>query len=226
MTARIRVALIVLITALALLAAVILPPHGKAQGPGSIAILGDSMTTGFGCGHPYETYAYRLEWYAKGPVTRLAREGASVYDYLPGGRYPELYGTMDTLRNLQPSMVIIALGAVDYGFFSRSVDDYMNGMRQLTDRVRAAAPLATIMFVHTNGFRMWTASVWEAYGRQLDAYSNSLLNSYYLDIAAQFPWYDGSRPDLYYDNPHPNCVGYLAISMAVVTKVVTIQNGR
>lgn len=225
MTRRIRIALIILIAFLMFLGSILLPPRSPGSTPGSVAIIGDSMSTGFGCGHPYETYAWRLEWYSTGPVTRLARNGASVYDYLPGGRYPELYGTMETLRTLQPSMVIIALGAVDYGFFSRDVDSYMAGMRQLTANIREVVPDANLLFIHTHGFRLWTASVYEAYGRQLDAYEQTLENASYLDLAAILPWYDGTRPDLFYDNPHFNCVGYLAMAMAVITKVVDIQRG-
>jgi lysophospholipase L1-like esterase len=225
MRTRLRIALIVLLAALALLGSMLLPPRSQGSTSGSVAIIGDSLSTGYGCGHPYETYAWRLEWYIPGPVTRLARVGASVYDYLPGGRFPELYGTMDRLRELQPGLVIIALGANDYGYFSRTVESYMDGMRQLTNRVREATPSSRILFIHTNGFRMHTASLWESYGRQLDAYSHSLPSSSYLDIAAQLPWYDGSRPDLYYDNVHLTCVGYLAMALAVITEVLAIQNG-
>lgn len=195
---------------------------------GKIVFLGDSMQTGFGCARAYDSYAWRLEFFYPGTqMIRLAHEGAAASDYLPGGRWPETVTAVDRIRIEQPALVVIALGAVDYGFFSRNADMYAAEIAQLTALVRVASPRATLLFIHTNGFRMHTAALYEDYGRRMNALADAQLNASYQDEAAAWPWYDGSAyaNEFYFDNPHPNCVMKVGITAQLNAKLEAMRAG-
>lgn len=124
----------------------------------SAVVLGDSSSTGYGTtgyvggdGSPWmDTYSgwvaqLRREWTGT-TWSVLSRNGALVSDYLPGGRWPSTVGFPDTVAQMQPALVVIMLGGNEYGT-DRSPATYRSNLTLVTNRIRAAAPRASLLYV-------------------------------------------------------------------------------
>lgn len=193
-----------------------------------LAMIGDSRQTDYGCGHPYECYPWRLEWTWPGTtIHRLGRSGAATTDFAPAGRWPETRAAIPRIGELQPGLVLIALGTIDYGFYSKPPAVFLADYTALCQRVRAASPDSTLLLIHTMGFRMHTAADWEQYGRNTDQLARQLGNSSYLDLASMFPWHDGTAAasKWYYDNPHPNCALHMAMFGVIHERLLMMAHG-
>jgi len=107
-----------------------------------LAIIGDSITRGYGV-PPGHGYAARLaERDLPGRVLTLAHDGATVRRWLVDFR-PEL-GQLSTWA---PTTVIVALGANDW-FIAREPADYTAHLVQLVGEIRARSPGVTIIHWH------------------------------------------------------------------------------
>lgn len=109
---------------------------------GRIAIVGDSLTRGYGV-KPAESYASRLEAQAAGDnVLPLAHDGATVRAWLTVYR-----SELAQLAAWKPSAVMIALGGNDY-YRSRSTADYSANLTELINAVRASSPGSRVILWH------------------------------------------------------------------------------
>lgn len=193
-----------------------------------LAMIGDSRQTDYGCFHPYDCYPWRLEWtWPSTTIHRLGRSGAATTDFAPNGRWPETRNAIPTIGQLQPGCVIIALGTIDYGYYSKPPAQFLADYTALVGRVRAASPNSTLLLVHTMGFRQHTAADWEQYGRNIESVARSVGNACSLDLASMLPWYDGVQPNRwYYDNDaHPNCATHMAMFMAIHERLLAMAHG-
>lgn len=107
-----------------------------------LAVIGDSVTTGYGV-TLNQGWASRLEARQRGGnVLPLAVNGATARRWLQ-----QYLGQLDALRSWQPRTVMIALGANEY-HFARPAVEYADHIRQLTEYVRLLAPGASIVYLH------------------------------------------------------------------------------
>jgi lysophospholipase L1-like esterase len=107
-----------------------------------IAVIGDSLTTGYGV-QPWQSWTYRFEARQAGDnILPIGANGATarrwLQQYLP---------QLDQLRTWKPRTVMIALGGNEY-HMTRSVGEYADHLRQLIVHVRTVAPGAKIMLLH------------------------------------------------------------------------------
>lgn len=187
-----------------------------------LVVIGDSSATGYGStgygagqdgGYEPTEYGWAARLDRQLPNTRLvnlARNGALAADFLPGGRWP-----LTASRLSGASMVIIAVGANDYGI-NRPPAEFRSHLEQLTATIVAAVPQASLLFVHTWGFDMrwpWYPGPlhdWSAYGDQMAA----LAGVHYLDLTQVMPWADRDTAGLYTENEygeysvHPTDAGH------------------
>lgn len=194
----------------------------------NLAMIGDSRQTDYGCFHPMECYPWRLATTWPGTtIHRLGRSGAATTDFSPTGRWPETRAAIPKIGELQPGMVIIALGTIDYGYYSKPPATFLADLTSVVNRVRTASPASTLLLVHTMGFRIHTAADWEQYGRNTAQVARAAGNAGFLDLASIFPWYDGTLPNrFYYDNDaHPNCAMHLAMYSAINERLLMMAHG-
>jgi acyl-CoA thioesterase I len=148
---RLRIAAVLLVLAAGLAA------RGAARAEGTIAVLGDSLTAGFGVDPP-EAYPARLQ-------ERMRREG---YDYrvvnagVSGDTTAGGLRRVDWVLRSRPSIVIVALGAND-GLRGLSVAAMRANLEQIVARFRAAG--AQVLLA---GMRV-PPNYGEAYGREFAA---------------------------------------------------------
>lgn len=125
----------------------------------SIVVLGDSHSTGWGLpdytgnGDYAQTEAgwvstlkrrASTEW---GTVTTvLARNGATAADFHPGGRWPETAAAIDTVGDLHPPLVVIALGGNEFAqdMHPARFDEHYRGLVHEVSRV---SPRTTVLLV-------------------------------------------------------------------------------
>jgi len=189
----------------------------------SAVILGDSLSTGYGCAHPYNHWSRRMEWsFPTTAIHQLARSGSCAEDLIAGGRWYAEWGThvMAQVQQVQPRLLVVALGANNYGYFSMPVEQYRLGLDRLAARLRVLSPDSTILWVHTNGFRGHTAALWVSYGVAMRELAELDDNADYLDLAAILPWGGGDNAGLYLgDQTHLNDAGHVAMAAALMTKL-------
>lgn len=130
----------------------------RNAGAGNVVVLGDSTSTGYGTtgytggdGDPwqptYSGWASALSRSFTGSTwTMLSRNGALTRDYLPGGRWPSTANFPDTITAKHPQLVIIMLGGNDYGI-DVPVTTYQSNLTQITAKIRAKAPIASLVYV-------------------------------------------------------------------------------
>ena len=201
----------------------------RANGTATVVVLGDSISA---VPSPYCTWPncwpqrVSFEW----PVTNLSRSGAMPQDLLPGADcvvrtcwYTDWgAGVMAQLPGLNPSVVIVALGAVNYGYIGQHPLDYLAAMRALSERIRALTPRSTILLVHTNGFRAshgltW---IWIDYGSGLDTYAATQPNMGYYDGARDLPWADTDTSGAYAaDKTHPIAPGQIMLAVGIIGRL-------
>ncbi len=143
---------------LVLLLTVILTTHqAKAQAVPSprIAIMGDSMSTGYGAS-PGQGYVNLLDndYNSQGgDVEAFAVNGATALRWINcptnptlGGCEAAYAGQFDRLKNYNPTRVLITLGGNEL-IISRPASTYASHMQQLANKVRSLVPNASISFV-------------------------------------------------------------------------------
>lgn len=189
-------------------------------------ILGDSTATGYGTsgytggnGSPYMAttngwWATLTNQFPSTQWTNLARNGALTSDFLPAGVGIEGRGTgplvpnaIDLIQSAQPSVVIVMLGANEYGTDRRPEQVYKTNLTQLVNRIRTVAPQTSLLFVHTWEFdyRWATGSYlpyeynWGQYAAAMESVVNSLPanNVDYLDLTKYLPKADNDTAGLY-----------------------------
>lgn len=130
---------------LAALAAVLaLAPAASANSTDTtrLAIIGDSMTTGYGV-TPGQGYADLLEADDPGDnVLPLAHDGADVRSWLT-----VYQGELDQLATWQPATVLVALGGNDWDQ-GRKTADYQTDLTYLTWQIRSRIPTARVIYWH------------------------------------------------------------------------------
>lgn len=108
-----------------------------------VAIIGDSLTTGYGVA-PGQGYADLLE--ADDPtgdnVLPLAHDGWTVRRWMTVS-LPEL----DQLATWQPTAVVVALGGNDW-YIGRRTADYQTDLTYLAWHIRSKVPTARVIFWH------------------------------------------------------------------------------
>lgn len=116
--------------------------EGNRVDVGRVAIVGDSLTRGYGV-KPDESYPSLLEARTAGDnVLPLAHDGATVRTWLTVYR-----AELGQLASWKPDTVLIALGGNDY-YRSRSTADYSANLTALVDAVRAKAPGTRVVLWH------------------------------------------------------------------------------
>lgn len=218
-------------------------------------ILGDSTATGYGTtgyvggnGSPYMAtanswWATLAKQFPNTQWTNLARNGALTSDFLPAGAGVEGRGggplvpnAVDLIQAAQPSVVIVMLGANEYGTDRRPEQVYKTNLSQLVNRIRTVAPQTSLLFVHTWEFdyRWATGSYlpyeysWGQYAAAMEGVASSLpaANADYLDLTQYMPKADNDTAGLYIadeygpGNPvHAANAGNWAIRAAVQGKL-------
>lgn len=194
------------------LAACLLTPAVASANTGDVtrlAIIGDSITTGYGVGSG-QGYADLLEADDSGDnVLPLAHNGATVRLWLTS-YLPELTSSLDAW---QPSTVLIALGGNDW-YGGRKTSDFQADLTYLIWQIRAHTAYGTRVIVwHYYGFGIpqntgacdvWpctpASSTWAQYHT---ATAQTVAANYagYIDTS-------GSTPDLQADHVHPSVLGH------------------
>ncbi|MPZ81246.1 MAG: hypothetical protein GEV28_12940 [Actinophytocola sp.] len=178
----------------------------------SIVVLGDSLSTGHGASDPANAWVRRTQ--AALPdtdVTNLSADGALTSDFLPAGvgvqRRPagNLVPTaVSRIQTIQPSLVIIEVGANEYGTDRDPVTTYRANLTNLTDRIQAASPDSTLLYMHTTGFDYRWATppidhAWTAYDAAMTTVATT-ESAPYLDLTEFLPWADTDTAGLYVEN--------------------------
>lgn len=174
--------------------------HARSDDLNRVAIIGDSLTTGYGV-PPGAGYADWIEARTPGDnVLPVAVHGATALRWLV--EYPQ---QLEPIRAWQPRTVLIALGGNEY-FIARSPADYAQHLRELTNRVRQLAPTARIIYLHYYEIGVRDPTVcdvagycqpaspppsWFAYGVAM----RDVAAGYYIDNAEERAWSAYLRPD-------------------------------
>jgi lysophospholipase L1-like esterase len=172
-----------------------LTPHASAQ-PSDVtrlAIIGDSLTTGYGLA-PGLSYADLLEAEAPGDnVLPLAHDGSTTRRWLT------VYGSeLDQLTDWQPTAVLIALGGNDWRI-GRKTSDYITDLTNLIWQIRNRLPTTRVILWHyypigvpvdTTVCDVWPCtpqtSTWSAYGTTMrDAAIRNMAG--YIDTSGKAP---------------------------------------
>jgi len=199
----------------------------RDAGTATITVVGDSISAGSPfCAWP-NCWTTRVGW--EWPTTNLARHGAQPGDLVPGGwcDRPCWYtewgaAVMAEVAQRQPSAVIVALGAVSYGYIGQHPLDFAAAMRALVDDIRAVSPRSTIVLVHTPGYvashgQYW---IWVDYGRALDAIVQETPNSAYIDEARDLPWANTDTSGAFTaDHVHPGQSGHVMMAVAIIVRL-------
>lgn len=115
----------------------------------SLAVLGDSGSTGAGVSHAENRWTNVVQGiFGTATVTNYSHDGAMVSDYLPGGRWTQTTGATADLVGRKPSLVMIELGANEY-YNQVDPNVYATNLATLISNVRAASPTSTVVLVHS-----------------------------------------------------------------------------
>jgi len=175
----------------------------------SLMVLGDSGSTGTGMpDYPRNTEFYaetvngwasrvgrnaKAEWGTR--TTVIARNGARISDFLPGGRFPETVNAVNRVRELQPSMVIIELGGNDFSI-DKDPNLFDQQYRQLVSNLKTASPRTTVLLtvIWEIGTREAPGGVnpWSGYTSRIDATARS-TGSALIDLRQYIP--KGGTPE-------------------------------
>ncbi len=166
----------------------------------SIVVLGDSMSTGHGTSDPANAWVKRIDAaFPDTAVTNLSANGALTSDFLPAGvgvqRRTEgnLRPTaVSQIQTIQPSLVIIEVGANEYGTDRHPVTTFRANLTDLTDRIQTASPNSTLLYVHSTGFDFRWAPLpidfdWSDYAAEMSSVAAAEAADY-LDLTEFLPW--------------------------------------
>ena len=180
----------------------------------SIVVLGDSMSTGHGTSDPANAWVKRIDAaFPATTVTNLSVDGALTSDFLPAGvgvqRRPagNLRPTaVSQIQTIQPSLVIIEVGANEYGTDRDPVTTYRANLTDLTNRIKVASPNSTLLYVHSTGFDFRWAPLpidfdWADYDAEMSAVATA-ESADYLDLTKFLPWADTDTAGLYVANEY------------------------
>lgn len=180
----------------------------------SIVVLGDSMSTGHGTSDPANAWVKRIDAaFPDTAVNNLSVDGALTSDFLPAGigvqRRPagNLRPTaVSEIQTIQPSLVIIEVGANEYGTDRDPVTTFRANLTDLTNRIRAASPNSTLLYVHSTGFDFRWAPLpidfdWTDYDAEMSAVATA-ESADYLDLTEFLPWADTDTAGLYVANEY------------------------
>ncbi|GHF41828.1 acyl-CoA thioesterase-1 [Amycolatopsis bartoniae] len=202
----------------------------------SIAVLGDSGSTGYGLpGYPGgDVYAPTADGWAsrittlaattwRTTTTVLAHNGAMVSDFLPGGRWPETTAAVGRVGQLQPSLVLVELGANEYIQDRSPTAVLAPAYHRLVDSIKAASPRSTIAVVaqwqagHRNSAQPRNTS-WAAYAEVI-AQTAADEGSRFLDLRQYLPPGDSAAGQGLFlaDHVHPTAAGHHVVADAVWT---------
>jgi acyl-CoA thioesterase-1 len=197
-------------------------------------ILGDSHSTGYGLsdysgGGSYapteagwtSTLTRRAsdEW---GTITTvLAHNGATAADFRPGGRWAETAGAIGTVHDVQPALVIVALGASEFAS-DLPPTDFDEHYRALVEGLQQASPRTTVLLLvpPEPGARLVPDPVypWEAYTAVIETVTAD-RGVELLDLGEYLP--AGGTPEaegLYLpDSTHLTEAGHRVVHAAVWT---------
>ncbi len=196
----------------------------RDAGNGNVVVIGDSISAGAPfCAWP-NCWVDRTSW--EWPTTNLARHGAMPGDLIPDGWCDRAcwyadwgVNVMAQVVHVQPSVVIVALGAVPYGFIGQHPLDYAASMRALVASIRELSPRSTVMLVHTPGFVASHGLYWVFvdYGRALAQIADDTPNVDYVDLARDMPWSNSDTSGAFTaDRVHPNDAGHVMMAIAVI----------
>lgn len=161
-----------------------------------LAIIGDSLTTGYGV-RPDQSYVARMEAREAGDnILPLAHDGATVRAWLTVYRQE-----LVKLAAWRPSSVLIALGGNDY-YRSRSTVDYAANLIELIGVVRTTVPTAQVILWHY--YRIGATPVhtlcdadqcdpaspsptWQQYGAAMRSVATTTVAGY-IDNSTERPW--------------------------------------
>ncbi|MEY7971148.1 SGNH/GDSL hydrolase family protein [Saccharomonospora xinjiangensis] len=204
----------------------------------SIMILGDSHSTGYGLpDHPgggsYAPTAVGWtsvltrrasdEW---GTITTvLARNGAMAADFGHGGRWEETESATDAVHDVQPALVIVALGTAEF-VADLPPADFDEHYRDLVIELHTASPRTTVLLVvqPQAGTRLVPDPVypWQAYTAVIETVAAD-QGAEVLDLGEYLP--AGGTPEaeeLYLpDAVHLTAAGHRVVHAAVWTLLTT-----
>lgn len=187
-----------------------------------LAIIGTSITRGYGvpAGHGYT--ARLATDPAIGAVLNLGRDGATVRRWLPGGPH---HGDLDQLAGFAPTHTVIELGAND-ALIDRTTSDYRAHLIQLAGLVRAKVPgLRRLVLLHTYPMAIartpgvcdippCTPAVppesWGAYGTAMHTAAVS-VDAQCIDADQGWDWSVGLGPD----RAHLSSCGHLLLAQTI-----------
>lgn len=166
-----------------------------------VAVIGDSITTGFGVA-PAQSWASRFEARQFGDnILPIGVNGATtrrwLQQYLP---------QLDQLRTWQPRTVVIALGANEW-HMTRPAGEYADHLGQLADYVHGLTPGSKIVMLHyyrinaefePNGcdaivgdpvqcIHAQPPDTWDQYGQAMQV-TAARVGAVYLDISHTRGW--------------------------------------
>lgn len=213
----------VLLAALATLQGLLVAPPAAAipSDVQRVAIIGDSVATGYGVGAG-QSWADRLEVDQPGDnVLVLAHNGWTVRRWITVS-LPEL----GQLAGWQPTTVLVALGGNDW-YIGRRPADYITDLTYLTWHIRATVPDARIIYWHyyplgiaqdTRVCDIWpctpTTSTWGDYAT---AMRGAAIRNYagYIDNSTAAP--DGQPWSAYYspDRVHLTAQGHVLLHRSI-----------
>ncbi|WP_192909635.1 SGNH/GDSL hydrolase family protein [Gandjariella thermophila] len=191
----------------------------------SMAVIGDSGSTGYGVVDPKNAWVAALRR-AK-PHTRIvnyAHDGAMVSDFLPGGRWPQTTGAVRDIGRRQPSLVLIEIGGNDY-YMDRDPARYQADLDRLTRAIWSVSPRSTLVYETIWPFdpRHSPTAVhsWDEYAAAM----HRLVVKYHagwIDLRQFFPPNYSADADTHLLNPdriHPTDAGN-AVEFAAVLNIL------
>ena len=138
------------------------PLTGSAwcQDHASLAVLGDSGSTGLGTtGYASQDDSYfrtAYGWYKRATdeaksnygtaSANYAHNGAMAADFLPGGRWPLTTGALVQIEQTKPSLAIIELGGNEY-LSAQGPDAFRTNLTELVTRIQTASPRTAVLLV-------------------------------------------------------------------------------
>jgi len=200
----------------------------RDAGTASLVVLGDSISVGPPFASWPNVWPGRVSW--EWPVTNLSRHGVMPGDLVPNGwcgsRAPWYTdwgaAVIAQVGQSQPSAVIIALGAVPYGFIGQHPVDFAASLRRVVDSVRQVSPRSTIVLVHTPGFIAAHGQHWifVDYGSRMAEIVEETPNSAYVDLARDLPWANTDTSGAFTaDHVHPGQSGHVMMAVGIVVRL-------
>lgn len=214
-------------------------------GRGKIAILGDSLATGYGTTgydpalnnrHQPTTYGWASRWDAKSNTTilNLARNGALASDFITDGVQGRPNGPFEPtavqqIKTAKPDLVVVELGGNEFISDRSATATFEVNLRRLSWRIKQAAPNARLLFVHMYAFDYRDpdaapySHTWGQYGSVMREVA---AGQWYLDLTEYMPATRFNSAGLYIKDEygpnlavHATDAGHIALFSAIWGKV-------